>query len=197
MNYHDYRPNDVLNGKGVRATLFLSGCIHGCRGCYNVETWNPDSGVKFTEELEDRIIADLNDESIRRRGLSLSGGDPLHPSNLDGVLQLIRRVRVECPGKDIWLWTGFEYEKLLNPLLPSIADPTQYHVLEIDPEDDGYNWKRWRIMQAVDVLIDGKFEMELFDPSLLFRGSSNQNVWKRGGEFGLKQVVPTEELINL
>ena len=189
MNYHDYRPNDVLNGKGVRATLFLSGCIHGCRKCYNVETWNPDSGVKFTRDLEDRIIADLNDESIRRRGLSLSGGDPLHPSNLDGVLQLIRRVKTECPGKDIWLWTGFEY--------PDFIPPRTDNLIDVSPHMDEHVWKRWRIMQAVDVLIDGKFEIELFDPSLLFRGSSNQNVWKKGGEFGLKQVVPTEELINL
>lgn len=176
MNYHDYRNCDVVNGKGVRSVLFLSACSHGCKGCYNVETWNPESGRPFTKELEDQIIRDLQDTSIVRRGLTLTGGDPLHQNNLEGVFNLIKRVHKECPDKDIWLWTGFEYDEFLQALLPS-KDPTRIHVIQKRFGDDGYDFLRWRIMQAVDVLIDGKFEQELHDPSLMFRGSSNQGVW--------------------
>ena len=114
MHYHKYYPIDVINGPGTRCTLFVSGCEHQCRGCYNQSTWRPDSGHPFTETLADQIIADLNDTRIKRRGLTLSGGDPLHPANVPDVLALVQRVRNECPGKDIWMWTGY----LLADLTP-------------------------------------------------------------------------------
>ncbi|MCG7588211.1 4Fe-4S cluster-binding domain-containing protein, partial [Photobacterium sp. OFAV2-7] len=82
MNYLNYYPVDVVNGPGTRCTLFVSGCEHQCRGCYNKNTWRLDCGHPFTQEMEDQIISDLNDTRIKRRGLSLSGGDPLHPANL-------------------------------------------------------------------------------------------------------------------
>ena len=107
MFYHQYYPIDVVNGPGTRCTLFVSGCEHQCRGCYNQSTWRVDSGHLFTTEMADRIIADLNDDAIKRRGLTLSGGDPLHPANQTDVLALVKRVRAECPGKDIWMWTGY------------------------------------------------------------------------------------------
>ncbi|NLS13328.1 anaerobic ribonucleoside-triphosphate reductase-activating protein [Vibrio sp. SM6] len=148
MNFHQYYPVDVVNGPGTRCTLFVSGCVHQCRGCYNQSTWRLDSGEPFTQEAEDRIIADLNDTRIRRRGLSLSGGDPLHPANIEAVLRLVKRVREECPGKDIWLWSGYRLEEL---------DAAQREVVNL-----------------VDTLIDGKFEQEKADPSLEWRGSANQ-----------------------
>ncbi len=148
MNYSQYYPIDVVNGPGTRASLFVSGCNHQCKGCYNQATWSPSSGHPFTQELEDQIIADLNDLRIKRRGLSLSGGDPLHPDNVDSVLKLVKRVKSECPGKDIWLWSGFEIAEL--------------------------NRKQKDIVDLVDALIDGKFEQDLHDPELLWRGSSNQ-----------------------
>ncbi|XAW88209.1 anaerobic ribonucleoside-triphosphate reductase-activating protein [Vibrio sp. CDRSL-10 TSBA] len=148
MNYHHYYPVDVVNGPGTRCTLFVSGCEHQCRGCYNQSTWRLDSGHLFTSQLEDQIIADLNDSRIYRRGLSLSGGDPLHPANLSGVLKLVKRVRAECPDKDIWLWSGYQLSELT------------------DAQSD--------IVRLVDVLIDGKFEQALADPGLEWRGSSNQ-----------------------
>ena len=89
MNYHQYHPVDVVNGPGTRCTLFVSGCEHRCKGCYNVATWPLSSGHPFNQAMEDRIIADLQDTRIRRQGLSLSGGDPLHPQNLSAVLQLV------------------------------------------------------------------------------------------------------------
>ncbi|KXI21931.1 anaerobic ribonucleoside-triphosphate reductase-activating protein [Photobacterium sanguinicancri] len=148
MHYHNYYPVDVVNGPGTRCSLFVSGCVHQCRGCYNKSTWRLDSGHFFTQQMEDRVIADLNDTRIKRRGLSLSGGDPLHPENVSSVLKLVLRVREECPDKDIWLWTGY----LLN---------------ELSAEQQA-------VIDLVDVMIDGKFEQEKYDPSLVWRGSENQ-----------------------
>lgn len=148
MNYSQYYPIDVVNGPGTRTTLFVSGCSHQCKGCYNQSTWSPSSGHPFTDLMEDQVILDLNDTRIKKRGLSLSGGDPLHPENLDGILQLIKRVKTECIGKDIWLWSGY----LLSDL----------------------NDKQKQVVDLVDVLIDGKFEQDKADPSLEWRGSSNQ-----------------------
>ena len=148
MNYHKYYPVDVVNGPGTRCVLFVAGCIHKCRGCYNKSTWRPDSGKLFTQEIEDRIIKDLQDTEIPRRGLSLSGGDPLYPGNLPAILHLLKRVRGECPGKDVWMWTGYTLDELTV--------------------------EQQEVVGLVDVLIDGKFVEELKDVSLVWRGSSNQ-----------------------
>ncbi|ABI39511.1 ribonucleoside-triphosphate reductase class III activase subunit [Shewanella sp. MR-4] len=148
MNYHQYYPVDVVNGPGTRVTLFVSGCEHQCRGCYNQTTWDVRSGHLFDQAMEDKLIADLQDERIVRRGLSLSGGDPLLPANLEGILALVKRVKTECPGKDIWLWTGYTWDALTD--------------------------KQRAVLEYVDVLVDGKFEQSLADPSLPYRGSSNQ-----------------------
>jgi len=148
MNYSKYYPVDVLNGEGTRCTLFVSGCIHNCKGCYNQSTWSPDAGELFTEQLADQIILDLNDQRIKKQGLTLSGGDPLHPANVDQVLTLLKRVKCECEGKNIWMWTGYLLAEL--------------------------NVKQQQVIKLVDVLIDGKFEQDLADPSLAWRGSSNQ-----------------------
>ncbi|PMN62065.1 anaerobic ribonucleoside-triphosphate reductase-activating protein [Enterovibrio norvegicus] len=148
MNFHQYYPVDVVNGEGTRCTLFVAGCEHQCRGCYNQSTWSLNSGQVFDKQMEDRVITDLNDTRIKRRGLSLSGGDPLHPANVPAVLALVKRVRAECEGKDVWLWSGYE-----------LANLTQEQQAVID---------------LVDVLIDGKYEKELASPSLPWRGSANQ-----------------------
>lgn len=160
MHYQQYYPTDVVNGPGTRATLFVSGCVHQCPGCYNQATWRLDSGAYFDQAMSDRIIADLNDTRIKRRGLSLSGGDPLHPQNLAPLQVLLQRVRTECPGKDIWCWTGYSLAQLSEP--------------------------QFALIELVDVLVDGKFEQALADPGLLWRGSSNQqihdlNAWRGHG----------------
>lgn len=151
MNYSKYYPIDVVNGEGTRCTLFVSGCVHQCKGCYNQSTWSPDAGELFTDKLADQIIEDLNDQRIKKQGLTVSGGDPLHPDNIGQVLKLIQRVKAECKGKDIWIWTG-------------------YVVAE-------FNNKQKQIVELVDVLIDGKFEQKLADPSLAWRGSTNQVIY--------------------
>lgn len=160
MNYSKYYPVDVLNGQGTRCTLFVSGCIHNCRGCYNQSTWSPDAGELFTLQLADQIIKDLNDTRIKKQGLSLSGGDPLHPANTSEVLKLIKRVKKECVGKDIWLWSGYLLAEL--------------------------NEQQQKIIDLVNVFIDGKFEQDLVEPNLQWRGSSNQVVHR----FELCGLIP-------
>lgn len=150
MNYHKYYPVDVVNGPGTRCSLFVSGCIHKCKGCYNSSTWKPDSGIPFTQEVEDQIIADLKSVKIPLRGISLSGGDPLYPENLPTILKLLKRIRKECAEKDVWAWTGYLLEEL---------DEQQAEVI-----------------QYVDVLIDGKFVEALKDANLVWYGSSNQRI---------------------
>ena len=146
-----YIATDVVNGEGTRCVLFLSGCTHGCQGCYNEAAWNPKSGHPYTQYLEDQIISDLKDARIKRKGITLSGGDPLHPRNFASVLRLCKRIRNECPTKDIWLYTGYTLEQVKQGRFCAILD-------------------------YIGVLVDGKFEKDLYDPSLRFRGSSNQNI---------------------
>lgn len=154
MNYQRYIDIDVVNGPGTRCTLFVSGCEHHCPGCYNASTWRANSGRPFTNEVADQIIADLSDTTIPRRGLSLSGGDPLFRPNCGDLLKLLRRVKDECPNKDVWMWTGYRVEDL---------SPEQQEVLNF-----------------VDVLIDGPFVQAEANPSLRFRGSSNQRILTKG-----------------
>lgn len=164
MNYHRYIDVDVVNGPGTRCTLFVAGCEHRCPECYNASTWRPDSGRPFTAEQAGRIVADLNDTRIPRRGLSLSGGDPLFPGNCSAILELVRDVKRRCPGKDIWVWTGYRIEELA---------PAQQAILDY-----------------IDVLVDGRFIKALADPGLLFRGSSNQRLLAVGEKGTWRDITP-------
>jgi anaerobic ribonucleoside-triphosphate reductase activating protein len=150
VHYHQYIPVDIVNGPGTRCTLFVSGCEHQCRGCYNKATWPLKSGHLFTDVIKDQIIRDLLDTRIPRRGLSLSGGDPLHPANLDSVKELLQEVVLSAPDKDIWLWTGYTLEQLSS--------------------------EQQEVVALIDVLIDGKFIQAEADPNLVWRGSANQCV---------------------
>ena len=152
MNYLQYYPTDVVNGEGTRCTLFVSGCAHGCRGCYNQKSWSFDNGVLFDEAMEQQIINDLKDTRIKRQGLTLSGGDPMHPRNVEALLPFVQRVKKECPDKDIWVWTGYKLDEL-----------------------DDY---QRQMLPYIDVLIDGKFIQEQADPSLVWRGSANQVIYR-------------------
>ncbi|MFZ7304861.1 anaerobic ribonucleoside-triphosphate reductase-activating protein [Avibacterium avium] len=152
MNYLQYYPIDIVNGEGTRCTLFVSGCEHACKGCYNQKSWSFSAGVPFDKAMEDQIIRDLQDQRIKRQGLSLSGGDPLHPRNVPTLLALVKRVKRECPDKDIWLWTGYKLAEL--------------------------NDLQRQMLPYIDVLIDGKFIKEQADPSLIWRGSANQVIYR-------------------
>lgn len=152
MNYMQYIYGDDANGDGMRCTLFVSGCEMMCKGCHNPESWKLNAGKLYTKEFEDNIIQDLQSPWIK--GLSLSGGHPLHITNFDTVLSLCKRVKNELPDKDIWLWTGYTLEEVQNDML------------------------RRQILDVIDVLVDGKFVLELKNTNLEWRGSSNQRVWK-------------------
>ncbi|MCO7176374.1 anaerobic ribonucleoside-triphosphate reductase activating protein [Sporolactobacillus kofuensis] len=150
MNYADYKRFDFLNGTGIRHSLFVSGCHFHCKGCWNAVAWNPQFGQLYTDEMENKIIDDLNLPEIDVQGLSLLGGEPFdHPKTLT---KLVKRVNRECAGKDIWSWTGFRFEDLLH-----------------DPD-------RREMLEHIDVLVDGQFDLAQRNLKLKFRGSANQRV---------------------
>lgn len=154
MNYHKIFHDDLTNGEGVRTTLFVSGCDHGCKGCYNKATWNPKSGTPFTEETLSELFKGLDKPYVS--GLSLTGGDPLHRRNLYGIQRLLKLLREKYGNtKNVWMWTGYALE-------------------ELDDDTDQMNQVRREIVSQVDVLVDGKYIEEMKSPQLPFRGSSNQ-----------------------
>ncbi len=160
MNYHVIRTDDMLNGDGLRVVLFVSGCSHHCLGCHNPETWNPTSGQPFDNKALDRIMEELGQDYIS--GLTLSGGDPLHESNLIDVLNVVSTVKEKFPDKTIWLYTGMSWEDIFE----QNADL-----------DSDFNQRRRRfIVSKCDVLVDGKFVRELADVNYPWCGSTNQRV---------------------
>lgn len=117
MNYERYYSCDVLNGEGLRVTLFVMGCAHACPGCYNPSTWNRLDGLPFTDQVRDEIL----DLCEYHDGLSLTGGDPLLPANREAIADLCRRFKLRYPDKDIWLWTGYRHEDIADlPLLQDV-----------------------------------------------------------------------------
>lgn len=152
MNYAGIKKVDIANGPGVRVSLFVSGCRNHCPGCFNPETWDFDYGEPFTDETEEELIKALRPSWIQ--GLSILGGDPMEPENQAALLPLLRRVREELPGKDVWLFTGYRLESVSSsPLL-----------------------------DLVDVVVDGPFIETEKDISLAFRGSRNQRIIDLRGE---------------
>ena len=158
MNYATIKKTDVANGPGIRVSLFVSGCTHHCRGCFNSETWDFGYGQPYTAETEEEILQALSPDYIR--GLSLLGGEPMEPANRGAVLSLVQKVRQRYPGKDIWCYTGYLYDV-------DLAEGGKVHT-EVTDE----------MLSCIDVLVDGEFVEELKDATLVFRGSSNQRILK-------------------
>ncbi|MEF2968436.1 anaerobic ribonucleoside-triphosphate reductase activating protein [Paenibacillus sp. M1] len=152
MYIADYKRFDVINGKGLRHSLFTSGCTHHCKGCFNAATWNFKYGTPYSSELEERIIADLNMPDVNIAGLSILGGEPFQ--NADGLLGLAARIRRDCRGKDIWIWSGYTFEEIM-------ADADE---------------SKRELLSYCDVLIDGRFLLEQRNLKLKWRGSENQRV---------------------
>ncbi len=156
MHYATIKECDIANGPGVRVSVFVSGCNHHCKGCFNEIAWNFEYGNEFTEETINKVLKDLDKDYIE--GLSLLGGEPLEHTNQKGLLPLVKKVKEKFPNKSIWCYTGFDYEKDVM----------------------GNMYKNWdetkELINNIDVIVDGKFEQELKNPSLKFRGSSNQRV---------------------
>lgn len=150
MNYISITSPDINNGTGCRVTLWIAGCSHNCPGCHNPETHDYKAGKVFDEEAEKNLFEKLSKPYIK--GLTVSGGDPLDQSQevLSQLKGILKKVREKFPEKDVWMYTGFEYEEL---------DRNQLDVL-----------------QYVDTLVDGPFKQKLRDITLPFRGSSNQRI---------------------
>ncbi len=138
----------VSNGEGVRVIVWTQGCLHCCASCHNQQTWDPNGGYEFTDEIKEDLFHQLSRPYIK--GLTLSGGDPLHPQNRWGVLELCQQIKEQFPHKTIWLYSGFTYEQIQG-FIPDL-------------------------LPYLDVLVDGKFEIDKYSPALNWRGSSNQRV---------------------
>ena len=146
MNYAAIKNYDIANGPGCRVSLFVSGCRRHCKGCFNAEAQAFDYGTRYTAETRRELLEMLSDEHIA--GLSILGGEPFEPENRDEVYKLCKAAMLLYPDKNIWVWTGYDFEGLKN-----------HHV-----------------MRYIDVLIDGRFILDQKDLSLAYRGSRNQRV---------------------
>ena len=156
MNYADIKRIDTANGEGVRVSVFVSGCNHHCEGCFNQCAWDFNYGNKFTDIEINKVLEYLDHDYIK--GLSLLGGEPLEPCNQEGLLPLVRKVKERFPDKDIWCYTGFDFEKDVVGIMAK--------------ENQTSN----ELIKYFDVVVDGKFELAKKDLKLRFRGSSNQRI---------------------
>ncbi len=156
MYYGEIKNCDIANGEGVRVTLFVSGCTNHCKNCFQPQTWAFDYGRPFTVETEEALLQMLTPAYIN--GLTLLGGEPFEPENQRALLPFLRLVRERLPNKTVWAFTGFTWEELHTD--------GSYPRCEVTDE----------LLSLIDVLVDGRFEEELHDISLRFRGSSNQRV---------------------
>lgn len=156
MNYADIKKVDVANGEGIRVSVFVSGCNHHCEGCFNECAWDFNYGNKFTEENINQVINYLDHEHIS--GLSLLGGEPLEYTNQEGLLPLVKKVKEKFPNKNIWCYTGFDFEKDVVEKMAKNNETTK------------------ELLNYLDVVVDGKFEKDKKNLKLKFRGSSNQRI---------------------
>ena len=146
MRYNLIRKMDISNGPGVRVSIFMQGCSFHCKNCFNPETWDFEGGQEFTEDTINKVL-ELSDKK-EVKGLSILGGEPMHPTNIEGTTKLAKAFKEKYPEKNIWAWSGFKYEDIKN--------------------NDVFNY--------IDVLVDDQYKDELHDPTLKWRGSSNQRV---------------------
>ena len=156
MYYGMIKKCDIADGPGVRVSLFVSGCRHHCKGCFNAETWDFAYGSPYTKETEEEILRLLEPDYIR--GFTLLGGEPFEPENQRELAGLLVRIRKTYPGKDIWCYTGYLYDRDLQPGGCVFTDVTE------------------TMLSCIDVLVDGEFIEEQKDVTLRFRGSRNQRI---------------------
>lgn len=151
MNYAEIKQYDVANGPGVRVSLFVSGCTHHCKECFNPETWDFKYGKPFTEETIQTILSYMEPEYVK--GITLLGGEPLEHSNQKGLLPLVRVIKEKYPNKSIWCFTGYDFEK---DILGRMVN----------------EWEETReLLSYIEVLVDGEFMIDKKDLGLVFRGS--------------------------
>ncbi len=156
MNYADIKKADISNGTGVRVSVFVSGCTHACKNCFNRQAWDFNYGKEFTEKEIEKVLEELDNPFVS--GLTLLGGEPLEHCNQKGLIPLVKKVKEKYPEKDIWCYTGYTFD---NDVMGNM-----YKKWEETPE----------LLSHIDVMVDGKFEEEKKDLRLKFRGSSNQRI---------------------
>ena len=156
MNYGTIKSYDIANGTGVRVSLFVSGCRHHCKGCFNAPTWDFDYGDPFTRETQDKILKLLEPSYIE--GFSLLGGEPFEPENQPVLAQLLETIKAVYPQKTVWCYSGYLFDQ------------------DMVPGGKVYTPFTDRMLSCIDVLVDGEFILEQKDISLQFRGSKNQRI---------------------
>lgn len=147
MRYNLIREMDISNGPGIRVSIFTQGCHFHCKNCFNKETWDFKGGKEFTTNTIDKILNLSEKDYIK--GLSILGGEPMHPENIVGTTKLAKAFKEKYPNKSIWVWSGYKYDEYLK-----------------DKE----------VLNYIDVLVDGTYQDDLHDPTLKWKGSSNQRV---------------------
>lgn len=150
MNYHKISKLDMLNGEGLRVVLWVSGCSHHCKGCHNPQTWDINSGIKFDDNAMQTILEYLDNDYIK--GITFTGGDPLNENNRQTIKEISEIIKDKFPNKDQWLYTGYTYEEIIS--------------------SEELN----KCIENIDILVDGKFEIDKKDEALEWAGSSNQNI---------------------
>ncbi len=157
MNYAEIKYCDIANGSGVRTSLFVSGCTHRCKGCFNAVAWDFEYGNLFTDDIKEEILKSCEPDYVT--GLTLLGGEPFEPENQTELAALVKEFKNRFPNKTIWCFSGYTYEQLAG-VFPSRA--------KTDVTEE--------MLSYIDILVDGKFEEENHDITLRFRGSSNQRI---------------------
>jgi anaerobic ribonucleoside-triphosphate reductase activating protein len=156
MNYATIKNCDIANGPGVRVSLFVSGCTHHCKGCFNAVAWDFDYGQPFTQETVDSILQMLKPAYVK--GITLLGGEPFEPQNQPALVDMLRQIKANYPQKSVWAFSGYLFDR------------------DIQPGNLGDSAITREFLSYVDVLVDGKFEEDKKDLTLRFRGSSNQRI---------------------
>ena len=164
MRYNVIRKMDISNGPGVRVSVFMQGCAFHCKNCFNPETWDFDGGKEFTQSTIDEILSLCDKKQVK--GLSILGGEPMHPNNIEATTKLAKAFKEKFPDKNIWAWSGFKFDEDLK-----------------DKE----------VMKYIDVLVDGRFVDELHNPMLKWRGSSNQRVIDVQQSLKTHKLIPYEK----
>ena len=173
MNYHNITYPDMNNGDGLRVVLWLSGCSHHCYNCQNPQTWDANSGIPFDESAKKELFRELDKDYIS--GMTLTGGDPLFESNLDGVLYLVNEIRLSFPNKSIWLYSGYTWSEIFNDGVYLTRDCA--------------GWKRREIVKKCEVLVDGRYIDSQRNVQAKWRGSDNQRVINIQGSLKQGKVV--------
>lgn len=173
MHVGEVMTADVANGEGMRVSVFVSGCRNHCKGCFQPQTWDFNYGREYTPGIEQFIIDELSKSYYD--GITILGGDPMEPENQEPVLRLLRRIKKELPDKNVWVYTGYVYDRDLVPGGKRFVDGVTRELLE-----------------SIDILIDGRFVEELKNLMLNFRGSGNQRIIKMKETLETGKVVLSE-----